>query len=839
MARPPTAPSTQRKSVASKRASIAGPVSPFSGKWLGIYCSAKKKLENLEDCAAYNISLSCKPDGSLEGKSLTQEEIQFQGAYNNQLKSLNFKESTRFKFPIVFNGCLVDHNTIRGTWVKESDERISGPLELRRVGHKTSSYEFSSGSYRGCVFDESKSLWTPISFPWLEVVESEIFGQPMPMKTKQNEVHTVRGTLNLNTVSIYVTHWLGQKTSVVAFKAEISTQTGAISGVRLSTNEYGFEDELLDLEDALETDQGIDNDVVNFRMWRMEESNDEDTEEFRNRFSQFEGPVKPGIWKGYFCDDVNYNEEWDGCEWKLQFSSRTEFSGRGDRTSTVDGVCEDFVFDGMMDAGTKKATVYQTFLASLTVYVYVLAVDGRTQLSGAGGAHDSARTRAFVLRVSEAVDSQPEASFMSAGTAASAVARVGVLLMACASAVTAASSNATSSCQDNPQFIEYSSGSVYSLVRDTASWAWIITGVFAAAASILSLALIFSHLRNFNRPLEQVHIVRVLLIVPVYAIISWLAFRFYWRAVYFFIIRDCYEAFVIYSFYALILQFLGPTVQSQKMAFLNKPKMLWPLWHPIMKLVRLDPYFYPASPTFLQSNKAGVIQYVVVRPIMTVVALITQLLSRYCAESMAVMYGHFWYMLFNFVSVSFCMYSLVVLYFTVKDDIAEHRPLPKFLSIKLVIFLTMIQNMVLSILVHFNEIPENQYWTATNISNGIQSFLVCIEMFLISIFHFYSFSAKSYAGVMHTPWFKAMIKSFNFLDIFREMGKAASHLIQRGKKKTAQPERSATIYLNVENNGGANGSSAPLRRHETEEEEEIIEESVVAIADGKTYGTNK
>ncbi|KAJ3357381.1 hypothetical protein HDU83_007312 [Entophlyctis luteolus] len=425
---------------------------------------------------------------------------------------------------------------------------------------------------------------------------------------------------------------------------------------------------------------------------------------------------------------------------------------------------------------------------------------------------------------------------MSANSAAT-VARSGILILACVSSVVAASDNST--CQDNSQLIEYSSGSAFSLERDTASWAWIITGVFATAASVLSFALIFSHLRKFNRPLEQIHIVRVLLLVPVYAIISWLAFRFYWRAVYFFIIRDCYEAFVIYSFYTLILQFLGPTVQSQKLAFVNKQKMLWPIWHPILRLVRVDPYYYPSSPTFLQSNKAGVIQYVVVRPVMTFVALITQLLNVYCAESLNVAYGHFWYMLFNFVSVSICMYSLVVLYLTVKDDIADHRPLPKFVSIKLVIFLTIVQNVILSILVHFNVIPANEYWTSTNISNGIQSFIVCIEMFLVSIFHFYSFSATSYSGVLPTPWFKAMVTCFNFLDILREMGKAASHLILRGKKKMGRPERSGTIYLNVEASAGANQSIASLRRYETEEEEEIIEESVVAKADGKSYGTNK
>ncbi|KAJ3133697.1 hypothetical protein HK100_004121 [Physocladia obscura] len=412
---------------------------------------------------------------------------------------------------------------------------------------------------------------------------------------------------------------------------------------------------------------------------------------------------------------------------------------------------------------------------------------------------------------------------------------------AAVSTAVALNSTVPQSCEDNPQFIDQGSGFDMSLDRDNASWAWIATGVFAVGATIFSFFLIGKHLRNFNNPLEQVHIVRVLLIVPIYSIVSWFAFRYYWRAVYFFTVRDVYESFTIYSFYALILQYLGPTAQSQKMALVNKPKMVWPLYGPIFRLLRLNEYYYPASPTFLQTNKILVIQYVAVRPIMTVFALITQVMSRFCSESMSIEYGHFWYMVICFISVTFSMYGLIILYLTIKDDIAEKRPLPKFLSIKIVIFLTMIQNMFLSVLVHYNVIPENAWWTSTNISNGIQSFLVCLEMFIASIFHIYAFSAAEYTGSVPTPILKAVIIAFNPIDILREMGRGIAHLIQSIRGRGAGMRISKDGNLQRGSHGtvileplGNSSNGRTLR----EEEEVIIEENFqVKGSNEKGYGT--
>lgn len=67
--------------------------------------------------------------------------------------------------------------------------------------------------------------------------------------------------------------------------------------------------------------------------------------------------------------------------------------------------------------------------------------------------------------------------------------------------------------------------------------------------------------------------------VPIYATVSFLSYAFYWHAIYFEVVRDCYEAFAIASFFALLCHYIAPDLHSQKDYFRSiKPKpWVWPL----------------------------------------------------------------------------------------------------------------------------------------------------------------------------------------------------------------------------------------------------------------------
>ena len=74
-------------------------------------------------------------------------------------------------------------------------------------------------------------------------------------------------------------------------------------------------------------------------------------------------------------------------------------------------------------------------------------------------------------------------------------------------------------------------------------------------------------------------IIRILLMVPIYSLVAWLSIYFHKHAVYYSVMGDCYEAFTISAFFALMCHYIAPDLHSQKNYFRGiKPKQwVWPL----------------------------------------------------------------------------------------------------------------------------------------------------------------------------------------------------------------------------------------------------------------------
>lgn len=77
--------------------------------------------------------------------------------------------------------------------------------------------------------------------------------------------------------------------------------------------------------------------------------------------------------------------------------------------------------------------------------------------------------------------------------------------------------------------------------------------------------------------LIAISIIRVLFMVPIYSVVSFLSYLFYTRAVYFEVIRDCYEAFAIASFFSLLCAYVAPDLHNQKDYFRKLQPRGWVL----------------------------------------------------------------------------------------------------------------------------------------------------------------------------------------------------------------------------------------------------------------------
>lgn len=230
--------------------------------------------------------------------------------------------------------------------------------------------------------------------------------------------------------------------------------------------------------------------------------------------------------------------------------------------------------------------------------------------------------------------------------------------------------------------------------------------------------------------------------VPIYAASSWAAVESLTAASYLDPLRDIYEAFTIYTFLQLLINFLGGERSLIIMMHGRAPKSHpWPLNHCLPKVDISDPH------TFLVL-KRGILQYAYLKPILSVATIIMKSTDTYQEGYIGVSSGYLWSGIIYNLSITICLYALAMFWVCMAEDLAPFRPMPKFLCIKLIIFASYWQGFFLSCLQFLGAIPSDvPGYTADNLAAAIQDALICFEMPIFAISHWYAFSWHDYADV--------------------------------------------------------------------------------------------
>ncbi|CAD6445948.1 507491ea-c415-4eb3-ac13-811aa8d7f337 [Sclerotinia trifoliorum] len=282
-------------------------------------------------------------------------------------------------------------------------------------------------------------------------------------------------------------------------------------------------------------------------------------------------------------------------------------------------------------------------------------------------------------------------------------------------------------------------------------------GIFVSSATaliaiLLSLYLMWMHALHYTKPYEQRHIIRILFMVPIYSVASFLSFWQYWHEIYYSVISECYEAFAIASFFALLCHYIAPDLHHQKIYFRTAVPKPW-VW-PITWMKRFcggdkGPWRTPRSGlTWFNIIWAGVYQYCFIRVTMTVLAVVTQYFGKYCDSSDSPVFAHIWILVIEGAAVTIAMYCLIQFYIQLRTDLAPHKPFLKVVAIKAVIFLSFWQSFAISILMSstIGIVKPTKYLAYPDLKIGIPNLLLCIEMAIFSILHLFAFPWRPYAS---------------------------------------------------------------------------------------------
>ena len=263
----------------------------------------------------------------------------------------------------------------------------------------------------------------------------------------------------------------------------------------------------------------------------------------------------------------------------------------------------------------------------------------------------------------------------------------------------------------------------------------IVASVFVISALLSSFWQITQHLVYFNKPYLQKYIVRILWMVPIYSMNAWIAMILPKFGIYLDVCRETFEAFVIYSFMKYLFNYLHYDLNLQQTIDF-KPGVR-----------HLFPFCFLGSSSggrlFMHRCKHGILQYVIVRPLTTLLAVFSQFFEVYGEGEYDLQKTYVYLLIINNISQITAMYCLVIFYTGYKMELSGIKPLPKFLCIKLVVFFSFFQSVLISFIIDFL-MPEEP--TSARLVRGrkIQDFLICIEMLLASIAHHYAYSHRPY-----------------------------------------------------------------------------------------------
>lgn len=261
----------------------------------------------------------------------------------------------------------------------------------------------------------------------------------------------------------------------------------------------------------------------------------------------------------------------------------------------------------------------------------------------------------------------------------------------------------------------------------------IVAFICTVGAIVLAVRHIYRHLMNYTEPTYQRFIVRIIFMVPVYALMSFLSLVLPAASIYFNSFREVYEAWVIYNFLSLCLGWVGG---PGAVVLSLSGRVLKPSW--CLMTCCFPPI--PLDGRFIRRCKQGCLQFVILKPILVAVTLILYAKGKYEDGNFSPNQSYLYLTIIYTISYTMALYALALFYLACKDLLQPFNPVPKFILIKSVVFLTYWQGVLVFLAAKSGFIKDAEE------AAEFQNFIICVEMLIAAVGHLYAFPYKEYAG---------------------------------------------------------------------------------------------
>jgi len=250
---------------------------------------------------------------------------------------------------------------------------------------------------------------------------------------------------------------------------------------------------------------------------------------------------------------------------------------------------------------------------------------------------------------------------------------------------------------------------------------------------------------------------------------------------------------VIYHFFTFIIVYLeqvrragGAGARWRRRGALTRPS---PAQHgsaeSLLARKEQQPHLFPLSlmlkpwrmgPDFLRKCKAGVLNYVIIRPITAAVAFVSEARGVYGEGELFNATKTYTYVVaVNSWSQSHAIYCLILLFQATRAELEPINPVAKFVCVKAVIFFSFWQSIAIVVMVHMHVLSSRTLsikdYDIKDVSSGLQEFIICVEMFLAALAHQFAFPVSDFGDAMPAEGSKlsSVLDVLDMSDVFLDV----------------------------------------------------------------------
>jgi len=240
-----------------------------------------------------------------------------------------------------------------------------------------------------------------------------------------------------------------------------------------------------------------------------------------------------------------------------------------------------------------------------------------------------------------------------------------------------------------------------------------LAGTFTLLGCLISVYHVSAHLRNFHNPVVQRKILAILWMAPIYSMSSWFSLVFPASGPYLSILKDCYEAYCVYTFLSFLIAVMGNGDHHEvirKLAehpeHIRVPITCCGCWYREARKSAVG-----VATTFLYQCLFFCLQFVVLKPFLAVANFAVNDLQYFGPPHPSdYHYPSLYILVLQNLSVSLAFYGLLTFFHAVSTDLDWCVPWPKFLCIKGVVFVTFWQGMAISLLAKASGGEKDELW---------------------------------------------------------------------------------------------------------------------------------